>query len=252
MAGLSTVLRVRLASFGAIFRVRRLALPALVAGILLAALGLAVFPASRVSANVTADKFESAVSVPAVVVQPAVQSGLALQRKAMAAAYAAQQARAAQLAAWHQFHVDHLVHVARVRALAAEAAAAAVAISDQQQSSPAPGTPARSSSVSAQPAVQPAFSSGCSDPSGVLSGAQVAMVWNCAGGPVSQDAAAIAITMCESGHNTQAYNPSGATGLFQILGSVVPGDLYDAHVNALNAVDKFNQAGGWSPWVCQP
>jgi LysM repeat protein len=95
-------------------------------------------------------------------------------------------------------------------------------------------------------------SSGCYDPSGVLSDAQVAMVWNCAGGSSSQDSNAIAITACESGHNTHAYNPSGATGLFQILGSVVSGDLYDAHVNALNAVAKYNAAGGWSPWVCQP
>jgi hypothetical protein len=53
--------------------------------------------------------------------------------------------------------------------------------------------------------------------------------------------------------NTHAYNPSGATGLFQIKGSVVPGDLYDAHVNALNAVSKFQASGNtWAQWTCQP
>jgi hypothetical protein len=96
-------------------------------------------------------------------------------------------------------------------------------------------------------------SGGCSDPSGTLSDAQVAMVWNCAGGPSWADQAAITISMCESGHNTFAQNPSGATGLFQILGAVVPGNLDDAHVNALNAVSKFTASGdNWSQWVCKP
>jgi len=94
--------------------------------------------------------------------------------------------------------------------------------------------------------------SGCYDPSGQLSYAQVAMVWECAGGPAWAVGSAETISMCESGHNTNAYNPSGATGLFQILGSVVSGNLYDAHVNALNAVSKFTASGDtWSQWVCQ-
>lgn len=95
--------------------------------------------------------------------------------------------------------------------------------------------------------------SGCYDPSGVLSSSQVVMVWTCAGGPSWASQAAVAVSMCESGHNTRAYNPSGATGLFQVLGSVVPGDLYDAHVNALNAVSKFEASGdSWAQWVCKP
>jgi hypothetical protein len=49
-----------------------------------------------------------------------------------------------------------------------------------------------------------------------------------------------------------AYNPSGATGLWQILGSVVPGSLYNAYVNALNAVAKFRASGQtFAQWVCK-
>jgi hypothetical protein len=97
--------------------------------------------------------------------------------------------------------------------------------------------------------------SGCYDPSGTLTDAQVAMVWTCAGGPSWAVPGAEAVSMCESGHNTQAYNPSGATGLFQILGQVVDfgRSLYDAVVNAANAVSKFQSSGNtWSAWVCQP
>lgn len=96
-------------------------------------------------------------------------------------------------------------------------------------------------------------SSGCSDPSGQLSPSQVGMLWVCAGGPSWARGAAEAVSHCESGWNTRAYNPSGATGLFQILGSVVGGSLWDAHVNALNAVSKFRASGDtWSQWVCKP
>ena len=78
------------------------------------------------------------------------------------------------------------------------------------------------------------------------------MVWECAGGPSWAASAAVVIATCESGMNTDAYNPSGATGLFQILGAVVSGGLTDAHVNALNAVSKFRASGdSWAQWVCQ-
>lgn len=96
-------------------------------------------------------------------------------------------------------------------------------------------------------------SAGCYDPSGQLTAGQVRMVWECAGGPAWAAGAAVGIATCESGMNTRAYNPSGATGLFQILGSVVSGSLWDAHVNALNAVSKFSASGdSWAQWVCRP
>jgi hypothetical protein len=73
-----------------------------------------------------------------------------------------------------------------------------------------------------------------------------------AGGPSFAEAQAAQIAECESGGNPQAYNPSGATGLWQILGQVVPGNLYDPFVNALNAVSKFKASGDtFAQWVCQ-
>jgi hypothetical protein len=57
----------------------------------------------------------------------------------------------------------------------------------------------------------------------------------------------------ESGGDPRAHNPSGATGLFQILGAVVPGNLYDPRINALNAAKKFIDAGhSLGPWEGAP
>src|SRR5262249_48304057 len=60
---------------------------------------------------------------------------------------------------------------------------------------------------------------------------------------------AAAIAMAESGGNPMARNPSGASGLWQILGQVVGGNIFNPFVNALNAVSKFDSAHGFSPWV---
>jgi LysM repeat protein len=87
--------------------------------------------------------------------------------------------------------------------------------------------------------------------SGVLTAAQVGTLWLEAGGPAWAEAHAEEIAYCESGYNTGAYNPSGATGLWQILGSVVPGNLDDPLVNAENAVAKFKASGDtFAQWVC--
>lgn len=95
--------------------------------------------------------------------------------------------------------------------------------------------------------------SGCSDPSGHLSASQMTMLWLCAGGPAWAVSAALRVATCESGWNTRAFNPSGASGLWQILGQVVGGYIFDAHVNALNAVAKFKASGDtWAQWVCKP
>lgn len=51
------------------------------------------------------------------------------------------------------------------------------------------------------------------------------------------------IASAESGYDTNAKNPSGATGLWQILGALAPGDLTDAYVNAHNAVLKYKTQG---------
>jgi LysM repeat protein len=89
--------------------------------------------------------------------------------------------------------------------------------------------------------------------SGTLTRAEAGALWLEAGGPASAEIAAENVAVCESGLRTDAYNPSGATGLWQILGAVLPGNLDDPLVNAENAVAKFKASGDtWAQWVCQP
>lgn len=52
-----------------------------------------------------------------------------------------------------------------------------------------------------------------------------------------------AIALAESGGNPNAHNPSGATGLWQILGSILPGNLRNPVVNVRNAVAKLKSQG---------
>jgi hypothetical protein len=87
--------------------------------------------------------------------------------------------------------------------------------------------------------------------SGVYSFSGLESLWESAGGPAWAAPSMATIAECESGGNPRAYNPSGASGVFQVLGSVVPGNLFDPYINALNAVAKF-RASGFSPWVCKP
>jgi Lysozyme like domain len=75
-------------------------------------------------------------------------------------------------------------------------------------------------------------------------------LWQQAGGPGGYIAhIAGAIALAESGGNPRARNPSGASGLWQILGQVVAGNIFNPFVNALNAVKKYDDARGFSPWV---
>ena len=75
-------------------------------------------------------------------------------------------------------------------------------------------------------------------------------LWRSAGGPGGMIAhIAGAIALAESGGNPLAHNPSGASGLWQILGQVRPGNIFNPFVNALNAVTKYRDAGGFRPWV---
>jgi len=87
---------------------------------------------------------------------------------------------------------------------------------------------------------------------GHYSYAGLEQLWISAGGPSWAAAHAASIAECESGGNTTAYNPSGATGLWQILGQVVGGNLDNPYTNALNAVSKFKASGDtFAQWVCQ-
>lgn len=88
---------------------------------------------------------------------------------------------------------------------------------------------------------------------GNLSFAGLEALWVAAGGPAWAQAAAARVAECESAGRQYAYNPSGASGYWQILGEVVPGNVYDPMVNARNAVAKFEASGDtWAQWVCQP
>ena len=79
--------------------------------------------------------------------------------------------------------------------------------------------------------------------------AQLEGLWINAGGPRDEAATAAAIAEAESGGNSDARNPSGASGLWQILGNPFPGNAFDPATNARMAVAKWKAAGGFSPWV---
>jgi LysM domain-containing protein len=93
---------------------------------------------------------------------------------------------------------------------------------------------------------------------GTLSFAGLEALWESADGPAYAAYQAAEVAECESGGRQYAYNPSGASGYWQILGSVVPGNIFDPIVNALNAVSKWRSGGGpgdrdsFAQWVCQP
>jgi hypothetical protein len=113
-----------------------------------------------------------------------------------------------------------------------------------------PGAPSvQQQAVVTDHAVYHGYSGGSYSGGGTLSYAGLEVLWEAAGGPASAapEMAVIALK-CESGGRQYAYNPSGASGYWQILGQVVPGDIFNPMVNAENAVKKFRDAGGFSPW----
>jgi hypothetical protein len=76
-------------------------------------------------------------------------------------------------------------------------------------------------------------------------------LWINAGGPKSYAPLMAAIATAESGGCSTAYNASGATGLWQILGAVDPADqpkLTDPATNAKEALLKF-RSQGLNAWV---
>jgi cell wall-associated NlpC family hydrolase len=84
-----------------------------------------------------------------------------------------------------------------------------------------------------------------------LSAAQVGQEWLAAGGPAWAESQSVTVAACESGLDANNWNPSGASGLWQILGQVVPGNIFDPAVNAANAVAKFKASGDtWAQWSC--
>jgi len=89
---------------------------------------------------------------------------------------------------------------------------------------------------------------------GNYSYAQLEALWINAGGSKALAPLMAAIAEAESGGDPTAYNPSGATGLWQILGAVNPADqasLTSPAVNAKEAVLKYESQGldAWTTYT---
>ena len=182
----------------------------------------------------------AAYVTPPLLAPPQEASGIALDHRARSqgAALAAASARAAYL-----HHLAVLAAQARAHAIALQRAKAARAAEAAQAAAPgnlaAPG-----------PAVTPSASPPAS--AAVYSYSGLEQLWVAAGGPPAVEAQAAAIAECESGGRAGAYNPSGASGIWQILGVPFPGDPFDPFTNARMAVAKYHGAGdSFAPWVCQ-
>jgi hypothetical protein len=133
---------------------------------------------------------------------------------------------------WHRLHWDHLRHLEHLGHLeAARQARIALDTAVKHDNAPHYGyTPA----------------------GGDLSFAGLENLWVSAGGPSWAAWSAATIAECESGGRQYAENPSGASGYWQILGSVVPGNVFNPMTNAENAVMKFRDDGDtFAAWVCQ-
>lgn len=89
-------------------------------------------------------------------------------------------------------------------------------------------------------------------PAGRWTARQISQLWVAEHGPADQARIAGAVGMAESGGDPNAVGPPTrygvAVGLMQILGAVLPGDLRDPEVNMRNAVKKYRDAHGWTPW----
>lgn len=73
--------------------------------------------------------------------------------------------------------------------------------------------------------------------------AQLAQLWTSAGGSSSVAMLMAHVAMAESGGRPGARNPSGATGLWQILGNPFGGNAMDPYTNARMAVWKYQHQG---------
>jgi hypothetical protein len=77
---------------------------------------------------------------------------------------------------------------------------------------------------------------------------QLEGLWEQAGGSATLAPTMAAIALAESGGNSAARNPSGASGLWQILGLPFAGNVFDPLTNAKMAVAKY-KSQGLGAWV---
>ena len=84
--------------------------------------------------------------------------------------------------------------------------------------------------------------------SGNLTPTQIGELWLQAGGPISQLPIAIAVALAESGGRVTAHNPSGASGLWQLMPFNQHGNPYNPQQNAKDAVKVF-KGSGWGAWT---
>lgn len=85
----------------------------------------------------------------------------------------------------------------------------------------------------------------------IYSAGELEALWINAGGAPTLAIPMAAIALAESGGNPSAHNPSGATGLWQILGNPFPGNAYDPATNAKMAVAKYKSQGAaaWTTYT---
>lgn len=88
-----------------------------------------------------------------------------------------------------------------------------------------------------------AGAAGAAVSAGAFNLAQLAALWIKAGGPGGIAQLMAHVAMAESGGDPNARNASGASGLWQILGQLVGGNIFNPMVNALNAVAKYRTQG---------
>lgn len=81
--------------------------------------------------------------------------------------------------------------------------------------------------------------------------AELEGLWVKNGGSKALAPVMAAIAMAESGGCSSAENPSGASGLWQILGNPFPGDAFNPNVNAKMAVSKYKSQGlgAWTTYT---
>lgn len=151
------------------------------------------------------------------------------------------------LASDNQIVNPNLIYTSQTLCIPVHGAARSVPKQVQNSSARTYSTPTRPKSVTTSVTPQPVSAS---------SGSIEDMINQAFG---SYGPGAINVARCESGLNPNAYNPSGAAGLFQIMPSTWAGTSeagqspFNAAANIAAAHEIFVRDGySWREWTCQP